>query len=138
MNIDFDWKRSNSVFGLSYKPVAYVSFETSRDDWQEFQLTVDSGAIVTLLNPEDCLSLGYNLEDGDKKILNVVDNTELAVRIHKIRIKIGDIMLPNRVRVAFAERPIRDLLLGRLDIFDHFEICLKQQILQTSIISRIR
>jgi hypothetical protein len=34
--------------------------------------------------------------------------------------KIGNIVLPSRVRVAFAERPIRELLLGRLYIFNHF------------------
>lgn len=138
MSIDFDWKKSNSAFGANYKPIASIGFETSGNDWQDFQLTIDSGAIITLLNPDDCALLGYNLEDGDKKILNVADNTELAVRVHKIRVRIGGVTLPNHVRIAFAERPIRDLLLGRLDIFDHFEICLKQQILQTSMTSRIR
>jgi hypothetical protein len=138
LRIDFDWKKSNSVFGPGYKPVASVGFETSKDDWEEFQLKIDSGAVITLMNPGDCLALGYKLEDGDRKILNVADNTELAVRVHKIRIKIGNRTLPNRVRIAFAERPIRELLLGRLDVFDHFEICLNMQILQSTIKSGIR
>ena len=138
MSIDFDWVRVSSVFGPLYKPVANVEFETNAHEWQSFELKVDSGAVVTLLNADDCSLLGYKLNDGEEKKLKVANNGEVIVRIHKIRMKIGDITLPNEVRVAFAEHQVPELLLGRLDVFNHFEIHLKQDQLKTTMISKIR
>lgn len=92
--------------------------------------------ILSLIN-----SLNENIDEHGKMIeekkLKVANNGEVIVRIHKIRMKIGDITLPNEVRVAFAEHQVPELLLGRLDVFNHFEIHLKQDQLKTTMVSKI-
>lgn len=111
------------MFGPEYKPVADVEFQTVKEEWIEFiDLKIDTGAIITLMNSSDCESLGYSLVEGDKKTLSTASGSPLDVSIHKIRIRIGGVMLPNYVRIAFALKPINNLLLGRLDIFDRFDI----------------
>jgi hypothetical protein len=132
LGINFGWKKSSSVFDNVYAPIVIVELQNSDGDWQGFELKVDSGAVITLMNPDDCIALGYKLDDGENKTLNVADNSELKVRVFRINVKIGDSKIPQEVRVAFAEKPIRELLLGRLDIFNHFNILLEGKILRTS------
>jgi hypothetical protein len=128
---NFGWKKSHSVFGTVYSPIAIVEIQNSDGEWQEFELKVDSGAIITLMNPGDCELLGYTLNDGVKKILTTASNSELEVRIHKMKMKIGDEAPPLEVRTAFAVRDVPSLLLGILDIFNSFDISMRGHIRQT-------
>jgi len=110
--------------------MATVEFQDSDNDWQEFHLKIDSGAVVTLLNRGECELLKYKLEDGEREKLSVANDSSIYVRIHQIKLKIGNVTLPNPVRIAFAETKVPALLLGRLDIFEFFDITLRERIKQ--------
>lgn len=131
MSTNFGWRKASSVFGTVYVPIAIVEVQNSTQDWQEFEFKVDSGAIVTLMNPDDCLLLGYRLKDGEERMLTVANNSELKVYIHEVRVKIAATTLPTKVRIAFSENRIHSLLLGTLDIFNSFDIHMQGRILQT-------
>jgi hypothetical protein len=129
--VNFGWRKLSSVFGTIYVPIAIVEVQNFSGEWQEFEFKVDSGAIVTLMNSDDCSLLGYCLKDGEEKTLTTANNSELKVYIHKIGMKITDNMFPTKARIAFAEKQVHSLLLGRLDIFNSFDIHMQGRVLQT-------
>ncbi|HEX2304941.1 MAG TPA: hypothetical protein VHH33_01505 [Nitrososphaeraceae archaeon] len=128
---NFGWKKSLSVFGTVSSPIAIVEILNSDGEWQEFELKIDSSAVITLMNPGDCALLGYTLNDGEEKILTTASNSELKVRVHRMKMKIGDDVPPIEVRTAFAVHDVPSLLLGILDIFNSFDISMRGHIRQT-------
>jgi predicted aspartyl protease len=118
--------------------MAIVEFQKFDGKWQEFHLKIDTGAIITAMNPGDCELLGFNLTDGEEADLTTANNSKLKVFVHNIKLKIGNDILPSTVRVAFAATQISELLLGRLDIFNFFDITLQQRTMQiTFLFNRI-
>jgi hypothetical protein len=133
--------------------MAIVEFQKFDGKWQEFHLKIDTGAIITamkrlvlmvicmflvMMDPGDCELLGFNLTDGEEADLTTADNSKLKVFVHNIKLKIGNDILPSTVRVAFAATQISELLLGRLDIFNFFDITLQQRTMQiTFLFNRI-
>ena len=63
--------------------------------------------------------MGVDVEQGDEKIFRGIVG-ELIAYVHRIQMLINGRMVETRVAFAISEVPN---LLGRLDVFDVFEIC---------------
>lgn len=119
--LPYPWRPAQSVFGPVRVPYATVEIQNSNNEWEEFVLKVDSGAVVTLMNPDDCVLLGYTLNDDKEVIFKDAQDNSLPTCIHNLSMRFGDHILSD-VPVAFAKKRIPDLLLGRIRIFDYFDI----------------
>ena len=81
---------------------------------------VDSGAVVSIFPRSLCGLLGLVFEDGTKASVRSATGEEIHVRIHKVKIRIGDFCFD--ARVAFSEMENIPYVLGRLDVFNAAEI----------------
>jgi len=91
--------------------------------WIQFRPLIDSGADITLIPYSLGLYLGFEMED---KIVEFggVTGKHLPVIIKKVKIKIGDIELEPRVAWSLLEEA--PPIIGRLDIFNKFNITFKE------------
>jgi len=89
------------------------------------EMLVDSGADITLIPRSLGEFLGLSFEG--KKILELRGIGEGAIPyvIEKIKIKIGKYEFESRIGISMVEEI--PLILGRLDIFDNFNIEFKQK-----------
>jgi len=115
----FPYKHVRSdVFGEVLIPVAKIFLygieEISVD------VVVDSGAVISIFPRSLCDLLGLVFEDGGRASVRSATGEEVHVRIHKLRIGIGDFSFD--ARVAFSEVENIPYVLGRLDVFDEVEI----------------
>lgn len=76
------------------------------------------------MNKSDADDLGIDFEAGPRVPFGQATGDVLWARIHKVAMKFKHIELPE-ARVAFAEKKVPTLLLGRLDINDFFDINLR-------------
>lgn len=123
--ITFRYKlESTGAHGKTIKrPVADVFLKTTNGTWIEFHPYIDSGADVTLIP----LSLGklIGLTSDEKNIEQIGGiRGSVPVMYGKREIKIGSSMFS--VIVAWALIEHVPPLLGRTDIFDHFDITFQQ------------
>jgi hypothetical protein len=121
--VPYPWRPGLSVFGPIKVPFATVEIQNSDNEWEEFVMKIDSGAIVTLMNPEDCTLLGYTLNVDNEVTFKDAQDNNLPTCVLRLNMRFGDIILSD-VPVAFAKRRVPDLLLGRIKIFDYFDISL--------------
>lgn len=120
MSIVYNWKEESSgTFGTIKKPIAEIKIQDTNKEWKRFVFKVDSGATITVMNAEDCEFLGLKMDDGMRVLLSPAGSNPIYGRIHHVSMMIGTKILEN-VRIAFSETPIRELLLGRLEVFDAF------------------
>jgi len=69
--------------------------------------------------------LGFRVEDEDKiETIRGVGGEGIAIIIKKVKVKIGDMEVPSRIAWSLTEDV--SLLLGRLDVFDIFEILFRK------------
>jgi hypothetical protein len=120
----------SKCFGPVAKPVANVFLKTATGEWREFFVDVDSGAAVTVLNKTDCEFLGYTFNSGDYCELEGVGGNKIPCFVHRIDMRIGGEVI--QARIAFSSVPIRELYLGRADVFDNFQINLRGKVLDSS------
>ncbi len=131
MSSQFDWAEEVKFdWGIVHKPVASVKIQGKEtSDWTRFLFKIDSGTTITVMNKGDCEQLGLNYEDGEKFSLRTALGS-IPCRVHKVSMKIGDNIV-NDVRIAFAEIPIAELLMGRLEIFEKFGVEFRGKICKT-------
>jgi hypothetical protein len=111
------------VFEKIKRPFANICIQSRSGKWIQFRPLIDSGADITLIPHSLGVYLGFEMED---KIVEFggVTGRHLPVIIKKIKIKIGDIESEPRVAWSLIEEA--PPILGRLDIFNKFEITFKE------------
>ncbi len=126
MVIVFDYRHMRSpLVGEIKRPVADVLIKSERGEWIEFHPFIDSGADITLLPYSFGLMLGFKKEIGELHELKGVRGIGVPVIVKRVKMKIGNIELEPRVAwVLIEEAPP---LLGRLDIFDKFNITFREK-----------
>jgi len=128
----FGWKIERSrVFGLIERPVAEIFLEDSVGDWQPIVVYVDSGADVTVLKKSFGEVLGIDMEKGEKAALGAVSGAKIETYVHNMKLRIGDHIV--KARVAFATDDTPPNLLGRMDIFNLFEIHFRNRTHETCL-----
>jgi len=116
---------SSRAFGNIKRPVADVFLQTASGKWMKMELFIDSGADITLIPYTAGLYLGLNKDESKIIELRGVAGQALPVIINTIAMKIGDTILKPRVGWALTDNV--PPLLGRLDIFDKFNITFKEK-----------
>ncbi len=93
-------------------------------EWLPFVPYIDSGADITLIPFSLGIKLGF---EPSKDIIDLhgVRGIGLPVEIRRVKMRIGDVELEPRVAWALIEEA--PPLLGRLDIFDRFNITFKER-----------
>jgi len=104
-----------------YRPIASIYLKGSKGDWYLFYPYVDSGADISLFTRTDCELLGYNLEEGEERLIGGITGSLMKVYIHEIPVRIGDIEF--NARIGFADREEVPRLLGRKSVFQEFQVC---------------
>ena len=117
----FDWKLEKSnVFGLIKRPVAEIFLEGRDSEWQPILVYIDSGADITVIKRSFGELLGIDIEKGEKAEFGGVSGAKIQTNIHRIKVRLGDQEYKARVAFATDDRPPN--LLGRIDVFNLFEI----------------
>jgi hypothetical protein len=131
--ISFPWKLvDSSSLGNILRPIALVECRAQSGEWKTFYPEVDSGSPISVFNASDCELLGYMLDNGRPFKLTGVFGDSRRAYIHDIETKIGEDVTTSRI--AFTEGENHKQLLGRIDIFDKFRICLRGKVSQTSFL----
>ncbi len=124
METVFPYRREHSkIFGTIYRPIVPVELKWKSERTIQ-RMYLDSGADVTLLPRSVGDSLKFEITDDIREMRGVLD-IPIPIIIKNIDIKFCDIEFP--VRVAWAMIEEVPLLLGRLDVFDKFEIMFMQK-----------
>ena len=125
MSFEFSYRKmESSLVGTIERPVADIFMRTTGGEWIEFHPFIDSGADITLIPYSFGLMLGLSKDSEKIKELKGVRGIALPVVISKVKMRIGNIELNPRVAWALIEEA--PPLLGRLDIFDKFDITFKE------------
>lgn len=124
--VSFAYKKQfSSLLGEIYRPVAEVSFRDKNGSEIVSFMFVDSGADITLISKSFGESLGLEINKEEIKEVRGIGDSRVPVIIKKLPLKIGDISFEARVAWALVEGV--PPLLGRIDVFDRFEVSFKQK-----------
>jgi hypothetical protein len=124
METIFPYRREHSkLFGKIYRPVVQVELKW-RSERTIQRMYLDSGADISLIPMSVGDSLGLEITD-DIKEMKGVGNVIIPVIIKNINIRLCDKEFTARFAWSLIEEV--PLLLGRMDIFDKFEIIFMQK-----------
>ena len=108
----------SEILGEIKRPVAKVHFKTREGEWLPCYMYIDSGADFTLIPYGFGLMLGFEMEKRVSEIYGIGGG--IPVIIKSTSIKMGDIVLG--IRVGWSLREDVPFILGRLDVFDKFDV----------------
>lgn len=124
MEIEFSYRKENSkLIGVIYRPIAKVEFK-SNVGWVPELMYVDSGADITLIPKSLGDLLGFDISTEAIHEVRGIGETAIPVILKNIELKLGEYVFNSRVAWALIEEV--PPLLGRLDIFDAFEVSFQQ------------
>lgn len=118
--VKFRYHQEPSNLGPLLRPIANVILEANRIK-VEASMYIDSGADITMIPFRFGKSLGFRQKPSDK-ILEIkgVSGGGVPYIVKRVRITLGNKKF--NIRLAWALIEEVPLLLGRMDIFDKFEI----------------
>ena len=129
----FPYRREHSsLIGEIHRPVATISLQAKNKKWISFTLYADAGADITLLPRSACKGLGYHLKKGKPGHVGGITKGKIKVYIHQLNTKLGEQTF--KAKIAFANTDNIPPLLGRTDVFDHFQVCYNNKQKQTTFI----
>lgn len=106
-------------FGKVFNPYIPVPVK-ARWGWQNLWFLVDSGADTTMLTLSLANQLGLNIEKSKRSQLFGIGEKSVPAYPGKIDLKFGNSIISTRC--YFIDTEDATLLLGRLDIFDKFNV----------------
>jgi len=119
--IDFEFREEDSnIFGKILRPIADVYFKDNEDSEVIAFMYIDSGADITLIPQKFGEALGFKVEEDKIIEIGGIGNAIIPIILKKANIRIGNAIID--VKVAWALINEVPYLLGRLDIFDKFNI----------------
>lgn len=123
MEIIFPYREERSkLIGTIYRPVALVELK-SGFGWVPEWMYVDSGADISLLPRSLGDLLGFEVTQDIQEIRGVGDSV-VPVIIKDIDVRLGGDVFNARMAWSLIEEV--PPLLGRIDMFDKFEVTFKQ------------
>lgn len=123
--MEYPYQKEDSVpFGVIYRPVADFEIKT-RFGWIPVLAYADSGADITLLPRSFLYFLDVKFTEDEVKEIGGVGGGKVPVVVRKVELNVSDRVIWAKVAIAL----IRDIpyLLGRKDVFDHFEVCFRNK-----------
>jgi hypothetical protein len=128
----------NAIPGLKIKePQGIVRLKTSIGQWSpQIQVLVDTGATISVFTKSWCDAIGIELKNTDHcASLGTAGGSKLLVYIHTVDMRIGNEVLSN-IHVGFQEGEGTSLL-GRIDVFDVFEVNFRLKPLEVEFIREL-
>ena len=119
MSIEFPVGKKHITLGEVCDPVITVEVLT-KGGFLPFEFILDTGADCTVLPKYMAKLTGVDLSSCKQGRTYGVKDEPLKVYIGEITLKISRYKFP--VRCLFSENDTTSLLLGRMDIFTHFNI----------------
>lgn len=122
-------KRATSIFGETWRPVAFVDFQSlsDLDEWTTIRMIVDTGADYTLLPRSYALALDVDIErDCEQFETSGVGGTEMVFIHRAIRVRLGD--WTATVPVGFLDRNAVPPLLGRFHFLESLSVTFENHI----------
>ena len=89
------------------------------------EMLVDSGADITLIRKSLGKFLGFSFDGKKIQEIRGIGAGTIPYVIEKIEIKIGEYKFETRIGISMVENI--PLILGRLDVFNNFDIEFKQK-----------
>ena len=125
MEVEFDFREEQSrLFGRILRPVARIILINGAIEVPE-HLYVDSGADITLIPKSVGDILGFKIEKSDEVTeIKGIGDIGVPIIIKRVKMKIGNKFFDTRIGWALIEEV--PLLLGRVDVFNLFDICFKK------------
>ncbi len=118
-------KMKSKVFGEVKRPVANIKLQTRKGKWIKYEPFIDSGADITIIPYSVGKYLGFEIDENNLVHFHGVAGKQVPTILTRVKMKIGEIGLEPRVAWALIEEA--PPLLGRLDIFDKFNITFKEK-----------
>ena len=119
MSIEFPLTDVNTKFGVILTPLLTLPVFT-KFGYQSYQFLFDTGADFTMLPCYMAEDIGVNLKTLPQTCSYGIENRGIGVYIGKIKVKFATKAL--NIRCLFSEKDTTPFLLGRIDIFTHFNI----------------
>jgi len=113
------------VFGEVKRPIANIKLQTTGGKWIKYEPFIDSGADITIIPYSVGKYLGFKIDEGNLIHFHGVAGKEVPTILTRVKMRIGDIELEPRVAWALIEEA--PPLLGRLDIFERFNITFREK-----------
>jgi hypothetical protein len=107
-----------------YRPVADISLKSKAKSWIEFHPYIDSGADLTMIPLSLGRLLGWHVDESRVEQIGGIRGS-VPVIYKKNLIKIGDKEFSAQIAWSLIEQV--PPLLGRVGVFDRFEVTFKQQ-----------
>ncbi len=125
MEIEFAFREEKSnVFGIVFRPVVDLVYISGGKE-VEGTAYIDSGADISLIPLALGEDLGLKIEKGDSiSEMSGIGKGGVPIVIKTIKLRVGDKIINTRVAWALVEEV--PLLLGRIDIFNIFDITFKR------------
>ena len=112
-------------FGIKWIPTAQVRLVTAKATYF-CEMIVDSGADITLIPKSMGEFLGFSLtQENEIREDRGIGEGAIPYIIKVLNIKIGEYIIHSRIGITLIEEV--PLILGRLDVFDHFNIEFRQK-----------
>ncbi len=135
----YKWRpKSTPNFGEVWVPYAEVRLIPTGTTAtpRQFLLQIDSGATVSLLRRSAADLLGLNLQAGRRIELTGVGGSGITAWEHRLLTLFSDSERGFQVRYAIAETEDVPNLLGRLDVFDRFQVDFDSSLSETRVSGR--
>ncbi|MBS3119107.1 retropepsin-like domain-containing protein [Candidatus Woesearchaeota archaeon] len=125
MEIEFAFREEKSnVFGIIFRPVVDIVYISNGKE-VEGTAYIDSGADISLIPRALGEDLGLKIEKGDSiSEMSGIGKPGVPIVIKTIKLRLGDKTFNTRIAWALVEEV--PLLLGRIDIFNIFDITFKR------------
>jgi hypothetical protein len=122
---EFDYREEKSgIFGKIFRPV--VSAEVKANgEWQPFIGYIDSGADISIVPRSFGEALGLDLSKNLKEVKGIGE-ARVPISIHKVDMKIGNVVLKVRFAITLIEKI--PYILGRSDVFRFFSINFREKL----------
>jgi hypothetical protein len=122
----YSWREElSSSLGKVMRPVAEIHIKDKNNIWRAITMYIDSGADISILKKSHGELFGHNVEKGRKIKLKGVGKDEITAYLHTMDMLIGAHEV--KIEAAIAENDDVPHILGRKDVFNHFEIQFKNK-----------
>ncbi len=123
MRVEFPYlKEKSGIFGVVSRPVAKVIFQRKFPQW----MYVDSGADITLIPRSVGKLIGLHRTKRDRlERIYGVGQSSVPIVMKRVSLRLGDTEF--RARVAWSQVEDVPLLLGRIDVFQKFDVIFRER-----------
>ncbi|RLF49183.1 MAG: hypothetical protein DRN20_02795 [Thermoplasmata archaeon] len=127
MKVVYKYKEMQStITGTIKRPIARIQMWSNKlKKWVKVEGFLDSGADITLIPFGLGKMLGFTIDEDNVKVLGGIGEGRVSVCIVEGNVRIGNKEFNARIGWAFDNKV--PVLIGRLDIFDKFNITFKER-----------